>query len=112
MIAGCTSHSGKGPSEVRVAACQLNSKGDKEASIPAVFGLLDQAASHGVNLVALPGYTDFMSDNEGARIDEAAAWPDPDAATAGGAVQAALRWSCPDGVVAWTRSLAPGAGAA
>ncbi len=51
---------------MRVAACQLNSKSDKEANITAALGVLDQAASYGADLAVLPEYTDFMGENEGA----------------------------------------------
>ncbi len=51
---------------MRVAACQLNSKNDKEANVTAALGLLDQAASYGADLAVLPEYTEFMGDDAGA----------------------------------------------
>lgn len=51
---------------MRVAACQLNSKSDKEANITTALGLLDRAASYGADLAVLPEYTEFMGDDAGA----------------------------------------------
>lgn len=51
---------------MRVAACQLNSKSDKEANVVAALGLLDQAASYGADLAVLPEYTEFMGEDAGA----------------------------------------------
>lgn len=51
---------------MRVAACQLNSKDDKEANVVAALGLLDQAASYGADLAVLPEYMEFMGENAGA----------------------------------------------
>lgn len=51
---------------MRVAACQLNSKADKEANVVAALHLLDQAASYGADLAVLPEYTEFMGDDAGA----------------------------------------------
>ncbi len=51
---------------MRVAACQLNSKSDKEANITTALSLLDRAASYGADLAVLPEYTEFMGDDAGA----------------------------------------------
>jgi predicted amidohydrolase len=51
---------------MRVAACQLNSKDNKEENIRVALELLDKAAGYGADIAVLPEYTDFMGDNAGA----------------------------------------------
>ncbi|MBD2749174.1 carbon-nitrogen hydrolase family protein [Microvirga sp. BT688] len=51
---------------MRVAACQLNSKDNKEENIRIALELLDKAAGFGADVAVLPEYTDFMGDNAGA----------------------------------------------
>lgn len=61
---------------MRVAACQLTSKSDKEENIQTALELLDRAAGFGADVAVLPEYTDFQGDNAGA-LAAAEAIPGP-----------------------------------
>ncbi|WP_043361438.1 carbon-nitrogen hydrolase family protein [Belnapia sp. F-4-1] len=51
---------------MRVAACQMNSRGDKAANLATALGLLDEAAAGGADLAVLPEYFDYLGTDEGA----------------------------------------------
>lgn len=45
---------------MRVAACQVNSRGDRVANVAAAVELLDRAAAAGADLAVLPEYVDYL----------------------------------------------------
>jgi deaminated glutathione amidase len=49
---------------MRVALCQINSRDDKAANINRALELIDEAASLGARLVALPEYLDYLGPKE------------------------------------------------
>ena len=51
---------------MRVAACQMNSRGDKAANLATALDLLDEAAAGGADLAVLPEYFDYLGTDEGA----------------------------------------------
>jgi predicted amidohydrolase len=50
---------------VRVAACQVNSRGDRAANLAAALELLDRAAAAGADVAVLPEYLDYLGPAEG-----------------------------------------------
>jgi predicted amidohydrolase len=49
---------------MRVGLCQINSQADKEANIRRAEELIDEAASRGARLIALPEYVDYLGPDE------------------------------------------------
>jgi predicted amidohydrolase len=45
---------------LRVAACQLNSRGDRAANLAAAVEMLERAAAAGADLAVLPEYVDYL----------------------------------------------------
>jgi predicted amidohydrolase len=57
---------------MRVAACQLNSQGDRAANLKVATELLARAADAGADLAVLPEYTDYLGPAGGAPPPESA----------------------------------------
>lgn len=49
-----------GRTTLKVAACQLNSRGDREANLAAAVAMLERAAAAGADLAVLPEYVDYL----------------------------------------------------
>ena len=49
---------------MRIAVCQVNSRGDRVANLAAAVTLLDQAADAGADLAVLPEYVDYLGPAE------------------------------------------------
>jgi predicted amidohydrolase len=60
---------GSGEDVVRVAAVQMNSRGDKAENIRTALELIDRAAASGARLVALPEIWTYLGDPEGNRAN-------------------------------------------
>ena len=45
---------------MRVAACQVNSRGDRGANLAAAIDLLERAAQAGADVAVLPEYVDYL----------------------------------------------------
>ena len=50
---------------MRVAACQVNSRGDRAANLVSAMALLDRAADAGADVAVLPEYVDYLGPAEG-----------------------------------------------
>jgi predicted amidohydrolase len=50
---------------LRVAACQLNSRGDRAANLAAAVEMLERAAASGADLAVLPEYVDYLGPASG-----------------------------------------------
>ncbi|HEY7222341.1 MAG TPA: carbon-nitrogen hydrolase family protein [Micromonosporaceae bacterium] len=50
---------------MRVAACQVNSRGDRAANLAAALDLLDRAAAAGADVAVLPEYVDYLGPADG-----------------------------------------------
>jgi deaminated glutathione amidase len=61
---------------MRVGICQINSQGDKEANISRAEELIDEAASRGARLIALPEYVDYLGEDS-VKDDVAESIPGP-----------------------------------
>jgi predicted amidohydrolase len=55
---------------MRVAACQLNARGDRAANLATARALVSQAAAQGADLAVLPEYVDYLGPAAGAPAPE------------------------------------------
>jgi predicted amidohydrolase len=76
IVRSGTVPSGMGPSDsgsrgsLRVAACQLNSRGDREANLAAAVEMVERAAAAGADVAVLPEYVDYLGPAAGEPVPE------------------------------------------